>query len=259
VAEWYDDLVGDEGSEYHRAVVHPGVFRLLGEVAGQRILDVACGQGVLARLMQQRGAVVTGVDAARPLIEAARERDAQRPPGAPPASFHCIDAQYLATAEVLREQTFNAATCVLAIQNIHPIGPVFSGVAQRLAPGGQFVIVMMHPAFRGPKESHWEWTDDRGIQYRRIDRYLIPRKSPIQANPGKLRFSKEKKDAAYTWTFHKPIGAFVEAAVKAGLLVNGLEEWASHKESQPGPHAAAENLARKEIPMFLALRCVKPS
>ena len=221
------------------------------------MLDVGCGQGVLARLLQQRGATVTGIDAARPLVDAARDRDAQRPPGSPPAAFHCVDAQHLATADVLREQTFDAATCVLAIQNMHPIAPVFAGVAARLAMGGPFVIVMMHPAFRGPKETSWGWTDDRRVQYRRVDRYLVPRKSPIHASPGKLRTSTDKRDAAYTWTFHKPIEAYVAAAVKSGLLVNGLEEWASHKESQPGPHAAAENLARREIPMFLAMRCVK--
>src|SRR5258705_953134 len=51
VAEWYDDLVGDSGSEFHREVVLPGVVRLLAPAAGERVLDVACGQGVLCRLL----------------------------------------------------------------------------------------------------------------------------------------------------------------------------------------------------------------
>ena len=255
VAEWYDDLVGGEGSEYHRAVVHPGVLRLLGDVVGRRVLDVACGQGALCRLLSERGANVVGVDAARPLIEAARDRDSQRPPGVAPIAYHVGDARELATLTALAAaEPFDAATCVLAIQNLHPIAPVFSGVAQRLIVGGSFVVVMMHPAFRGTKETHWGWTADRSVQFRRVDRYLLPRKSPIVASPGKLR---RGEDASYTWTFHKPIEAYVHAAVRAGLLVGALEEWPSHKQSEPGPHAAAENAARKEIPMFLALRCVK--
>jgi hypothetical protein len=36
-----------------------------------------------------------------------------------------------------------------------------------------------------------------------------------------------------------------------------MEEWPSHKQSTSGPRAPAENTARKEIPMFLALRAVK--
>jgi hypothetical protein len=43
------------------------------------------------------------------------------------------------------------------------------------------------------------------------------------------------------------------------LLIDALEEWPSHKTSTSGPRAAAENTARKEIPMFLALRAVKIS
>src|SRR5688572_8084274 len=62
VAEWYDRLVGDEGSEYHREVVHPGVLRLLDVRPGESVLDVACGQGVLCRLLHEKGAAVTGVD-----------------------------------------------------------------------------------------------------------------------------------------------------------------------------------------------------
>jgi hypothetical protein len=79
---------------------------------------------------------------------------------------------------------------------------------------------------------------------------LLPRKSPIVTHPGKT-------PDVYTWTFHRPIGAYVKAMRNAGLLVDALEEWPSHKVSEPGPRAAAENTARKEIPMFLALRAVK--
>jgi hypothetical protein len=36
-----------------------------------------------------------------------------------------------------------------------------------------------------------------------------------------------------------------------------MEEWPSLRQSQPGPRAQEENRARREIPMFLALRAVK--
>jgi hypothetical protein len=61
----------------------------------------------------------------------------------------------------------------------------------------------------------------------------------------------------YTWSFHKPLEAYVKAAAKAWMMIDAMEEWASHKTSTSGPRAAAENLARKEIPMFLALRARK--
>lgn len=246
VAQWYDELVGEEGSEYHRQVVLPGAMRLLGAQANDHVVDIACGQGVLCRMLARQGILTTGVDASPDLIRLARDRNAQITEGTIKPTYHVHDVRDLS---FLPENAFTAAACLLAIQNIHPIAPVFAAAARVLKPMGRFVIVMMHPAFRGPKESHWGWDEKQKVQYRRVDRYLLPRKVPIVTHPG--------KGADYTWTFHKPIEAYVKAARTAGMLVDALEEWPSHKTSTSGPRAPAENTARKEIPLFLALRTVK--
>src|SRR5690606_27427459 len=105
------DLVGESGSEYHREVVLPGVLRMLDVKPSQRIVDVACGQGVLCRLLREKGAEVSGVDAAVELIRMARQRSD------PAIHYHVGDARDLS---FLPADTFDAATCILAIQNIHP-------------------------------------------------------------------------------------------------------------------------------------------
>jgi ubiquinone/menaquinone biosynthesis C-methylase UbiE len=241
VAKWYDQLVGESGSEFHREVVLPGTLRLLSLQAGEQVVDIACGQGVLCRALHERGVKVTGVDAAAELIAVARERSGD--------SVHYIlgDARDLS---FLPADRFAGAACVLAIQNIHPIQPVFAGVSRLLAPRGKLVIVMMHPCFRGAKEASWGWDEENKVQYRRVDRYLEPRKVPIVTHPG-------SDPGQYTWTFHKPIQEYVKALRNAGLWVDAIEEWPSHKISTSGPRAAAENMARKEIPMFMAIRAVK--
>jgi ubiquinone/menaquinone biosynthesis C-methylase UbiE len=241
VATWYDQLVGDCGSEYHREVVIPGTLRLLGLTAGESAIDIACGQGVLCRALHERGVRMTGVDAALELITAARQRSGEA------IRYLVGDARDLS---FLPDARHAAAACVLAIQNIHPIAPVFAGVARLLSPGGRFVVVMMHPCFRGAKETSWGWDEAGKVQYRRVDRYLTPRKTPIVTHPG-------SDPDHYTWTFHKPIGEYVKSLRTAGLLIDAMEEWPSHKQSGPGPRAAAENSARKEIPMFMALRAIK--
>jgi ubiquinone/menaquinone biosynthesis C-methylase UbiE len=241
VAEWYDRLVGESGSEYHREVVIPGVNRLLAPAPGEKILDIACGQGVLCRALQLRGADVTGVDAAKGLIEAARTR------GPEEIQYFVGDARHLG---FLPAEHFDCAACVLAIQNIHPLPPVFAGVSRLLKPNGKIVLVMMHPCFRGPKETAWAWDETKKVQYRRIDRYQVPRKTPIVTHPG-------ASPDQYTWTFHRPLQAYVKALRNAGLLIDAMDEWTSHKISTSGPRAAAENVSRKEIPMFLAIRAVK--
>ena len=250
VADWYDAHVGDAGGEYHREVVLPGTTRLMQLNPGDTALDVACGQGVLCRWLASRGVACTGVDAAADLIRAAKARgvDESVPKELTP-TYLVMDAAQL---ERLPTDQFHAAACVLAIQNMHPIAPVFVGIARTLRDRGRLVIVMMHPCFRGPKETHWGWDEAANVQYRRVDRYLLPRKSPIVTNPGSA-------PGVYTWSFHKPIGAYVKALRQAGLLVDAIEEWPSHKTSTSGPKAAAENRAREEIPMFLAIRAVKVS
>ena len=96
VAGWYDQLVGDAGSEYHREVIIPGVVRLLGlkaDHSGVRnagavaapkalaVVDLACGQGVLCRKLATLGCGVIGIDSAEPLIAAG---NAATPPMACP-------------------------------------------------------------------------------------------------------------------------------------------------------------------------------
>jgi ubiquinone/menaquinone biosynthesis C-methylase UbiE len=243
VADWYDRLVGEQGSEFHQKIVLPGVLRLLNAQREQKALDIACGQGVLCRLLASAGVKVVGIDAARALIAAARKH------GGEGIEYHVADARELA---FLPDQSFDLAACVLAIQNIHPIQPVFDHVSRTLKPGGKFVMVMMHPSFRITGQSAWGWDEEKKIQYRRIDSYLIPRKTPIVTHPG-------QRPDVYTWTFHKPLEAYVKAMSRAGLAIDALEEWPSHKTSTSGPRASAENTARKEIPMFMALRAVKIS
>jgi ubiquinone/menaquinone biosynthesis C-methylase UbiE len=244
VADWYDQLVGEAGSEYQREVVHPGVLRLLDLKKGQRVLDVACGQGVLCRLLHEQGIEAVGVDSAAAMLHLARKRSD------PAIPFYSGDARDLGAVRELAGNTFDAVACVLAIQDFDPIAPVFEGISRLLIPGGRLVLAMMHPCFRGPKQTSWGWDAKLAVQFRRVDRYLLPRREPIITHPGAA-------PGQHTWTFHRPIEAYVKALTRAGLLIDAMEEWVSHKVSDSGPRAPAENVARKEIPMFLALRAVK--
>ena len=50
------------------------LLELLGPVSGQTLLDVGCGDGILAGEIARRGSVVTGLDADALMIAAARQR-----------------------------------------------------------------------------------------------------------------------------------------------------------------------------------------
>jgi 23S rRNA-/tRNA-specific pseudouridylate synthase/ubiquinone/menaquinone biosynthesis C-methylase UbiE len=279
VAAWYDKLIDERGSDHHEQTILPGAVRLLGAPLkkGSRVLDLACGQGVFCRRLAQMEPPIAcvGIDASPGLIERAGHDD--------PASTYLVgDARELpALAEqhdALRKP-FDAVTCIMAIMNIDPLSPVTAGVAQLLKPEGAFVCVLLHPAFRAMGQTGWVWDipDDRpasakdkgkrkgkrsermdrafvGRQYRRVDGYLTSYARDIVMNPGKAAHGKTP---VTTTTYHRPISAYVRALSDAGLALTHLEEWPSLRQSQPGPRAQEENRARREIPMFLALRAVK--
>lgn len=235
-------MVGEHGTEFQQTIIVPGLLRLLALRKGERVLDVACGQGALSLALHQAGAEVVGVDLSPALIAKARQRAPQG------VRYMVGDARELGEVEA---GTFDAAVCVLAAQNMDPVAPVFAECARLLRKGGRAVFVVPHPAFRIPRQSSWQWDEPRKLLYREVDRYLEPLKVPIDMRPFR------NPGVQLTWTYHRPISAYVNGLAEAGLFTSALEEWISHKTSQPGPKAAAENRARDEFPLFLAVRAVR--
>jgi ubiquinone/menaquinone biosynthesis C-methylase UbiE len=139
---------------------------------------------------------------------------------------------------------------VLAIQNIANVQQVFEEVHRVLASGGRFVLVLNHPAFRVPKASSWGFDDAAHAQYRRVDKYLSAQTVQILMHPG---LAGGPKGDATTLSYHRSLQDYFKAFAKSGFAVTRLEEWISHRTSQRGPRADAEDTARKEIPLFLML------
>ncbi len=242
VASWYDKLVGDEGSDYHRNVILPAALRLLAPRKGERFLDVCCGQGVFVRLLAEHGAgEVIGVDASPKLIAAAKARGGRQPG----IRYVVGDARRLG----ISGGNFDGAACLMAVQDLDDIGAVFAGASEALAPGGRLVVIMMHPCFRVPRQSSWGWDEQKKCQFRRIERYFTPMTIPIAAHPG-------LDPELHTTFFHRPLADYVNALGKAGLAVVACEELLSHRISEPGGHSRGENRARREIPIFLAIKAV---
>lgn len=239
VATWYDEHL--KGSEtFQRALVIPGVLRMLGLERGESVLDIACGQGQLAKELAKKGARVTGVDASKELIALAKRNVSG-------ARFFVDDARKLSTVQA---KSFQAATIILALQNIDRLEPVFQNAVRVLTEKGRLVFIITHPCFRIPRQSGWGYDEQRKLQYRRVDSYISEMRIPIQMHPG-------QKPSQVTWTFHRPLSAYVAALTKAGFVVEALEEWVSERSSDSGPRARAENRSRAEIPLFMAVRILK--
>jgi ubiquinone/menaquinone biosynthesis C-methylase UbiE len=237
-SRWYDSLVGSQGTDFQKDIIMPGVFRLLEIGKKDRVLDLACGQGVFSRFMAKKGIQVEGLDSSSELLKYARERSG------PSIKYHVGDA---GNPEVLKEDVFDGIACLMAIQNIERMDLVFKSVNKWLKAGKCFVMVTIHPCFRIPRQSHWGWDDEKKLEYRRVDHYLTETTVPILTPP----FADPD---SFTLTYHRPIQSYISALAQAGFYVDAMEEWISNKNSLPGKRSKAENRARKEIPLFMALR-----
>src|SRR5574342_272242 len=71
--KWYDSIVGEKGHYYHEHIILPNTLRLLKLQKKDSLLDLCCGQGVLARALPQ-GISYVGVDASSSLIRSAKSK-----------------------------------------------------------------------------------------------------------------------------------------------------------------------------------------
>ena len=79
IAQWYDQFLRER--PVYMEVLLPNLLALVGEVKGEVICDLACGQGWVARELARRGAQVTGFDLAPNLLALARGYEEQEPLG----------------------------------------------------------------------------------------------------------------------------------------------------------------------------------
>ena len=236
--KWYDSIVGEEGHFYHKTIILPKTLDLLRLEEKSRLLDIACGQGVLARQLP-RGVKYVGVDIASTLISAAKKYS-------PNHTF--IQADLTKPWPLDSKKKFTHAACILALQNIEQPEILFEELAKVLEKGGKAIFVLNHPYFRIPRKSSWNFNESTKTQTREIFAYMSPQKIPIVTRPGS---APEES----TWSFHFPLSHYIALAHKNGFVIEELEEWCSPKTST-GKASAWENKARQEFPLFMTL-CMK--
>jgi SAM-dependent methyltransferase len=163
------------------------VFDLLAPRAGERILDLGCGEGSLTEQIAATGAVVIGVDASEDFAAAARARG--------------LDVRIGDGEALTFEHEFDAVFSNAAMHWMLRPDRVIEGVRRALKPGGRFVaefgghacVAAVHTALRAVLarrgvETISPWYFPTDVEYRGqleaggfVVQYiaLIPRPTPL--------------------------------------------------------------------------------
>jgi ubiquinone/menaquinone biosynthesis C-methylase UbiE len=116
-------------------------FSMLGEVRGQEVLDLACGEGFYTRLIAGAGARrVVGVDISAAMIGLAEELESQQPLG---IEYHCADVAVM--PDLGRFDVVSAAYLLHYAAEGNALQSMCDRIATQLKPGGRFVCINENP------------------------------------------------------------------------------------------------------------------
>ncbi len=249
-AQFWDERMG-EGNDWLELLEMPAILRLLQVQAGERILDIACGNGLTSRRLADLGAQVTAFDFSANLIAYAQERSQDY---AGRIQYHLIDATDETALLTLGEAAFDAALCNMALFDMAEIQPLLSALGRLLRPGGRFVFSVVHPCFNNNDMALVAELEDQAGQA--VTRYAV--KVWGYRTPS-MRFGAaifgQPEPQPY---FHRPLQDLLAACFKTGFVLDGLEEPAFPPDHPPGRNPLGWSGKYSEIPPVLAARLRLP-
>ena len=139
------------------------------------VLDIGCGEGWLARVLEAYGAHVTGIDAVPSLIEEAKR--------AGPGDFRILSYDQLAAGEL--RTAFDVVVCNFSLLGKESVEGVVRAIPSLLTAGGSFVLQTLHPVLAcgdhpyrdGWREGSWQgfsqdFTDPAPWYFRTLESWV---------------------------------------------------------------------------------------
>ena len=156
---------------------------------GRLTLDVASGEGRMARALRDRGHTVLAIESSRALVRAARKAD-------PRMEVLRADVARLPMGTAIAD----VAVCSMALMDFDDLDGALREIARVLVPGGRLCASIIHPAH----------SQTLVTGYFDIARY---------------EESMERGGLQMTFTsFHRPLAAYTSALEAAGFVLEALRE-----------------------------------
>ena len=224
LAEDWIARMENPGDPYRVGLLDAWMLDAVGDVAGLDVIDLGCGEGRFGRMLAERGAVVTGVDACARFIEYA---NAQRSSG---ERYIVGDMQDLAAIEPER---FDLAVSYVTLCDVPDHRRAIAEAARVLRPGGRFVACNLQPM--NTAGNGWIKCGKDKLHFK-LDNYFDegPRDMPLCGHP--------------QTNFHRTLSNYVDAFLDAGFAIEGLREPKPFPEQLARYPEVSDNL---RVPYFM--------
>jgi 2-polyprenyl-3-methyl-5-hydroxy-6-metoxy-1,4-benzoquinol methylase len=243
-AAFWDERMG-EGNDFFDVLLWPAVEKLLKPEPGERLLDVACGNGVTSRRLANARAAVTAFDGSPAMIALASARY-----GPSNIDYRVIDATDHEALIGLGVGAFDGALCNMALMDMADIDPLMNALAVVLKPGGRFVFSVLHPCFNNPSTVQMGELEDRNGSL--VTTYSV--KIALYQTPfTRVGLAMHGQPTPHPY-FHRPLSLLLAPALAAGLMLDGVEERAFPPENVGGTTSLSWNGRFSEIPAVLVAR-----
>jgi len=183
----------NESNLLNRYYERPAMVRLVGDVDGHRVLDAGCGSGPLTAALQAQGAVVTGFDASREMIEWARRRL---------GADTDLSVADLGAPLPYGDDSFDDVVASLVLHYLEDWVAPLRELRRVLRPGGRVVLSVPHPSVY--------LMNYGGSTYFAVTRYSE-------------EFTFGDQQAVLTY-WHRPLHAMSDAFTEAGFRISVISE-----------------------------------
>lgn len=246
IAEWWDDKIGD-GNSFQNLLIEPATERLLQVQPGERLLDIACGAGRIARRMAALGASVVAIDHSAKFIQRARERTTEN---TDKIDYRILDASDAVALQSLGKAQFDAAVSTMSLMDMASIEPLISTLPRLLKPDGRFVFSVLHPAFNsGTVRLVSERYDDGHALVTRLGVTITDYATPFHYTG--IGIAGQPIPHHY---FHRPISLLFGTCFKHGFVLDGMAEPTLPQDSGTGSDSAVPRSQWHSMPPVLLAR-----
>eukprot|EP01114_Cavostelium_apophysatum_P004566 TRINITY_DN1486_c0_g2_i1.p1 TRINITY_DN1486_c0_g2~~TRINITY_DN1486_c0_g2_i1.p1 ORF type:complete len:276 (+),score=55.11 TRINITY_DN1486_c0_g2_i1:158-985(+) len=246
LAEGWQKQVGDNGDINRIYASDPILWKFLGSVKDEVVLDAGCGTGYLSRELQRSGArLVIGVDFSPEMIKISeRNQDELKEPG---SAEYRVDS--VTCLETVGSESVDAIVSNYVLMDAPDLEGAVSSIYRVLKPSGRAVIVLGHPCFDA---AYYPTTEGLKMEWN------FPYFDDVSIVESPWGIFKEAAPSANFYRFHRPLSKYWKVFRDAGFKVKDFDEPSPDFSRDIPPEIRQRLLKQRMRPNSVAFLLKKP-